>query len=123
MREPNSDVGVRLSNCSDNDQHNAGILSRESSSSIGHSDLDGYEECFDKSGHSSRSSYSQSLVCSRETESAFSSPCSSLGKEDVRESGLDLLALPGLPPTKFQGSSPPSVLVFNVPMFRNMLVC
>ncbi|XP_057533562.1 U-box domain-containing protein 33-like isoform X2 [Amaranthus tricolor] len=113
VREPNSDVGGRLSNCSDNDQHNAGILSRESSSSIGHSDLDGYEECFDKSGHSSRSSYSQSLVCSRETESAFSSPCSSLGKEDVRESGLDLLALPGLPPTKFQGSSPPSVLESN----------
>lgn len=109
VRQPSLDVEEKSLHFSENDQIDAGILSQELNSRLIISDSGGCEDSSDRFDQSSRDSVSQSSIRSPETESAFSSPCSSLSREEVRESDLELMVLPQTN-TQHQESSPPSVL-------------
>ncbi|KAL2892228.1 U-box domain-containing protein 33 [Bienertia sinuspersici] len=109
VRQPSPDLDGILSNSLENDQFTAGFLSQELNSRLELSDFGGYGGSSDGFDQSSRVSFSPSSMHSLEAESALSSPCSSFAREEVRESGLELLAMPSTD-NKHQGSSPPSVL-------------
>lgn len=110
MRQPSLDVEGRSSLSSENNNIDADILNQLLNSRLRLSDSGGSGGSSDRSDQSSRLSLSQSSIRSLEVGSPFSSPCSSFTREEVRESGLELLALPQTK-SKDQGLSPPSVLV------------
>ncbi|XP_010670307.2 U-box domain-containing protein 33 isoform X1 [Beta vulgaris subsp. vulgaris] len=112
MRQPSLDVEGRSSLSSENNNIDADILNQLLNSRLRLSDSGGSGGSSDRSDQSSRLSLSQSSIRSLEAGSPFSSPCSSLTREEVRESGLELLALPQTK-SKDQGLSPPSVLQEN----------
>lgn len=116
MKQPYVDVERRPSNVSDNDKPDAGISSQELSFGLRLPDFDEYESSPDSFDQSPGVSLSQSSTFLSEMESVLSSPSSSFAIKEVREFGLQLLALPQTI-NQYQDLSPPSVLVINLSPF------
>ncbi|KNA19456.1 hypothetical protein SOVF_061300 isoform A [Spinacia oleracea] len=112
VKQPYVDVERRPSNVSDNDKPDAGISSQELSFGLRLPDFDEYESSPDSFDQSPGVSLSQSSTFLSEMESVLSSPSSSFAIKEVREFGLQLLALPQTI-NQYQDLSPPSVLEEN----------
>ncbi|XP_048494317.1 U-box domain-containing protein 33 [Beta vulgaris subsp. vulgaris] len=96
VKQPSPNVEGLPLHVSEDDESDAGILSGELDR-FSRSDFGGYggsSDGFESSDQSPRVNFFQSSTHSTQAESAFSSPQLSFARDEVSESGLELLALP-----------------------------